>query len=130
LLAKLKDQTKALKREAYALSIAARDPRVPWYAKAFIGLVLAYAFSPIDLIPDFVPVIGYLDDLIIVPVGIALALKMTPAQVMVDAREQADELVQQGKPVSWAGVIIVIVIVLWLLTLSVVIWAMMQLARK
>jgi len=112
------------------LSIAARDPRVPWYAKAFIGLVLAYAFSPIDLIPDFVPVIGYLDDLIIVPVGIALALKMTPAQVMVDAREQADELVQQGKPVSWAGVIIVIVIVLWLLTLSVVIWAMMQLARK
>lgn len=130
MLAKLKDQTKALKREAYALSIAARDPRVPWYAKAFIGLVLAYAFSPIDLIPDFVPVIGYLDDLIIVPVGIALALKMTPAQVMVDAREQADELVQQGKPVSWAGVIIVIVIVLWLLTLSVVIWAMMQLARK
>jgi uncharacterized membrane protein YkvA (DUF1232 family) len=110
------------------MSIAARDPRVPWYAKAFMGLVLAYAFSPIDLIPDFIPVLGYLDDLIIVPLGIALALKMTPAQVMVDARKQADEMVQLGKPVSWAGVIIVII--LWLFIIAGVIGPIVHLVRK
>src|SRR5512136_1843692 len=89
LITKFKKQASLLKGEIYALYIAARDPRVPWYAKAFMGLVLAYAFSPVDLIPDFIPVLGYLDDLVIIPLGIALALKMVPAQVMVDARQQA-----------------------------------------
>jgi uncharacterized membrane protein YkvA (DUF1232 family) len=69
LIATLKNRARTLKREAYALYIAARDPRVPWYAKVFIGVVLAYAFSPIDLIPDFIPVLGYLDDLIVIPLG-------------------------------------------------------------
>ena len=79
---KLQEKAASLKKEAYALYIAARDPRVPWYAKAFLGLVLAYALSPIDLIPDFIPLLGYLDDLILIPLGITLALKMIPAQVM------------------------------------------------
>jgi uncharacterized membrane protein YkvA (DUF1232 family) len=105
-----KIRVRVLKKEAYALYIAARDPRVPWYAKLLIGLVLAYTFSPIDLIPDFVPVLGYLDDLLIVPLGIALALKMTPADVMDDARRQAEELIRQGKPVNRAGAILVIAI--------------------
>lgn len=112
LIEKLKARAKALKREAYALYIAAGDPRVPWYAKAFMGLVLAYTFSPIDLIPDFIPVIGYLDDLIIVPLGIALALKMIPPQVLSDARNRVDELLQQGKPVIRGGAVIIIAI--WL----------------
>ena len=112
MLEKLKARAKALKRDAYALYIAASDPRVPWYAKAFMGLVLAYTFSPIDLIPDFIPVIGYLDDLIIVPLGIALAVKMIPPQVISDARNRVDKLLQQGKPVIRGGAVIMIAI--WL----------------
>src|SRR5512136_1846935 len=113
---KLQEKAASLKKEAYALYLAARDPRVPWYAKAFLGLVLAYTFSPIDLIPDFIPVIGYLDDLIIVPLGIVLALRMIPPQVMSEARNRVDELVQQGKPVIRGGVIIMIVI--WLAVIA------------
>jgi uncharacterized membrane protein YkvA (DUF1232 family) len=127
LIADLKKRANSLKKEAYALYIAGRDPRVPWYAKVFMGLVAAYFFSPIDLIPDFIPVLGYLDDLIIVPVGIALAIKMIPAQVMLDARQQAGDLLQQGKPVSRAGAILVIVI--WLVILVLVVWLVVRLIQ-
>ena len=82
----MKKRAISLKREAYALYIAARDPRVPWYAKGLMSLVLAYIFSPIDLIPDFIPVLGYLDDLIVVSLGIGFALKLIPPQVMIDAQ--------------------------------------------
>ena len=81
-----KEQARVLKREIFALVIAYRDPRTPWYAKAWALCVTAYALSPIDLIPDFVPVLGYLDDLILLPFGIALAVKLIPAGVMADAR--------------------------------------------
>jgi uncharacterized membrane protein YkvA (DUF1232 family) len=121
LIAALKKRAATLKREAYALYIAARDPRVPWYAKAFMGLVLAHTFSPIDLIPDFIPVLGYLDDLIVTPLGIALALKMIPAQVMIDARQEAEGLLRQGKPISRAGAIMVIAI--WLIIIAAVVWS-------
>src|SRR5512136_3139506 len=86
---KIKDKAASLKKEAYALYFAARDPRLPWYVKAFLGLVLAYAFSPIDLIPDFIPLLGYLDDLVLVPLGIALAIKLVPAEVMAECRQRA-----------------------------------------
>lgn len=119
MIAKLKMHAAALQREAYALTIAAQDPHVPWYAKVVLGLVLAYAFSPIDLIPDFIPIIGFLDDLILVPLGISLALKLIPAQVMIDARLHAADLLQRGKPVNRAGAIIVIII--WLVILALVI---------
>ena len=121
MIAALKDRAVALKREAYALYIAARDPRVPWYAKVFMGLVLAHTFSPIDLIPDFIPVLGCLDDLIGIPLGMALALKMIPAQVMIDARGQAEELVRQGKPISRAGAIMVVAI--WLVIITALVWS-------
>ena len=121
MIAALKDRAVALKREAYALYIAARDPRVPWYAKVFMGLVLAHTFSPIDLIPDFIPVLGYLDDLVVIPLGIALALKMIPAEVMIDARGQAEELLRQGKPISRAGAIMVIAI--WLIIITALVWS-------
>jgi uncharacterized membrane protein YkvA (DUF1232 family) len=85
----LKERARILKRETLTLYFAARDPRTPWYAKVVAVGVVAYALSPIDLIPDFIPVVGYLDDLIIVPAGIALVLRMIPAHVLVDCRERA-----------------------------------------
>lgn len=120
MLTALKTRARALKREAYALSIAMRDPRTPWYAKAFLALVVAHTFSPIDLIPDFIPVLGYLDDLIITPLGIFLALKMTPPAVMAEARQQAANRITHEKPVSWAGAVLVIGV--WIITISVIGW--------
>ncbi len=124
LITRLKSHVRTLKREAYALYIAARDPRVPWYAKAFLALVVAHTFSPIDLIPDFIPVLGYLDDLVITPLGIALALKMVPSEVMVDARQQAEALMQQGKPISRAGA--AMVIALWLIIIIAIVWSIVR----
>lgn len=123
----LKSRARALKREAYALYIAVRDPRVPWYAKVFLGLVVAHTFSPIDLIPDFIPVLGYLDDLIITPLGVALALKMIPPEVMADARRRSEELIQQGKPVSRVGAMIVIAI--WVVIILAIGWAIVRAVR-
>ena len=128
MIAKLKEHASALNREVYALYIAGRDPRVPWYARIFMGLVLAYALSPIDLIPDFVPVLGYLDDLVILPLGIALSLKMIPAQVMTEARQKAEEALRQGKPSSRVGAILIIAI--WLIMLAVVIGLLARAARR
>lgn len=101
LLETLKTRARALKRETYVLYLAARDPRTPWYAKAVAAAVVAYAFSPFDLIPDFIPVVGYLDDLILVPIGIAVALKVVPASVIADCRARAQ--LAEGRPVSRLG---------------------------
>ena len=107
---KFKRATRALKADTYALYLAYRDPRTPWYAKVWAGLVVAYAFSPIDLIPDFIPILGYLDDLLLVPLGVFLALKLIPAEVMTECRQQALE--NHKKPVNWwTGALIVL---LWL----------------
>ncbi|MET0360583.1 MAG: DUF1232 domain-containing protein [Sphingobium sp.] len=92
-----------------ALWLAVRDPRVPWYAKALAAAVAAYALSPIDLIPDFIPIIGYLDDLLIVPLGIMAGVKLIPVDVMTDLRAKAAD---QRKPTSTAGLIAVVLI--WL----------------
>lgn len=89
MIACLRQFARTLKAELLALNLAARDPRMPWYARAFALLVLAYVLSPIDLIPDFIPVLGYLDDLILVPVGLWCALRLIPPQVMHDARRMA-----------------------------------------
>lgn len=92
MLTRLKVWATAIKRDIHALSLAARDPRVPWYAKALALAVAGYALSPIDLIPDFIPVIGYLDDLIIVPLGIRLAISMIPPDIMAEHRAVADNI--------------------------------------
>lgn len=113
ILQKLKERARDLKKETYALYLAYRHPQVPWYAKILAGLVVAYAFSPIDLVPDFIPVLGYLDDLILVPLGIALVLKMIPENVMSECRKQAQAEMQSGKPTNW--VMAVIIIVIWIL---------------
>lgn len=106
-----KQRARQLKQDLHALYIACRDPRVPWYAKALAACVTAYALSPIDLIPDFIPVLGYVDDLIIVPAGIALVLRMIPPVIMAESREKARRLAET--PTSWvaAGVFIGIWIV-------------------
>lgn len=128
LIESLKKRATDLKTETFALYLAYRDQRTPWYAKAFAGVVIAYAFSPIDLIPDFIPVLGYLDDLILVPWGIALALKMIPAEVMVECRENAREVNLSDKPVNWVAAAVIILI--WLLVAFTGIRWFIQLIRK
>jgi len=121
----LKSRAKNMKRDTYALYFAYRDPRTPWYARVFTGLVAASLLSPIDLIPDFIPVLGYLDDLIIAPAGIAMALKMIPAEVMADARIKAEAELSSGKPVFWfftVAVVLVWAIVLFLVGKAVYTW--------
>ncbi|MGX5831337.1 YkvA family protein [Mesorhizobium sp. 43Arga] len=116
-LQSVRQWAKAIKRDVLALWLAARDPRVPWYAKAIAGAVAAYALSPIDLIPDFIPVIGYLDDLIIVPLGIMLAVKLVPADLMQEFR---DEATRQAKPVSRAGMAFVVAV--WIVAALMLAW--------
>jgi uncharacterized membrane protein YkvA (DUF1232 family) len=119
-LATWKDRARQLKAETYAVYLAYRDPRVPWYARALAAAVVAYAFSPIDLIPDFIPVLGYLDDLVLVPLGITLALRMIPPAVMAQCREKAREAIAEGKPTNWAAAAVIVTIWLGLLALGIV----------
>jgi uncharacterized membrane protein YkvA (DUF1232 family) len=107
-----KQRAKELKAETYALYLAVRDPRVPWYAKVSALCVVAYALSPIDLIPDFIPILGYLDDLILLPIGIALTIKMIPAKVLAECRAQAQARIAEGSVLGWAGAAAIIAI--WL----------------
>ena len=115
-----KRRARQLKAETYALYLAYRDSRTPWYARLFAACVVAYAFSPIDLIPDFIPVLGYLDDLILIPLGIALALKMIPPQVMADSRVKAQELLGQDRPTNWIAAAAIATIWLALAALAIV----------
>lgn len=110
MLASLKARARQLETETYALYLAYRDPAVPWYAKAFAALVVAHTVSPIDLIPDFIPVLGYLDDLVITPVGISLALRMIPPDIMARARLAAAKASAEGKIKTRAGVAIVLAV--------------------
>ena len=101
-------------------NLAYRDPRVPWYARALAACVVGYAFSPIDLIPDFIPVLGYLDDLILVPLSIALVLKMIPPPVLAECRERAQLALESGKPTNWLAATVIVAIWLLLAALAVV----------
>ena len=112
LISKAKAWAGRLKRDVVALWLAARDPRVPWYAKAVAGMVAAYALSPIDLIPDFIPILGYLDDLVVVPLGILLAVRLVPPFVMADLRRAADS---RQRPQSLAGLLAILAI--WIICL-------------
>jgi len=108
-----KKKAKQLRNDVHALFLASKDPRVPWYAKVFALIIVAYALSPVDLIPDFIPVIGYLDDLILIPAGIILLMKMIPKEVMAQCREKAASQRKTAKKIGWiAGSVIVLI---WLL---------------
>ena len=109
----LQAQARALKHETHALYLAGRDPRTPWLAKLVIAIVVAYALSPIDLIPDFIPVLGYLDDLLLLPLGIFLALKLIPAAVLADARRATQ---QASGNLAKSRVAACVIIILWIIT--------------
>jgi uncharacterized membrane protein YkvA (DUF1232 family) len=117
----LKMHARRLKADTFALYVAARDPRTPWYAKLLAACIVGYALSPIDLIPDFVPVLGYLDDLVLIPAGIALVIKLVPRPVLAECRSRAQEAMQTGMPVSRvAGAVIVVI---WLVVAALcVLW--------
>lgn len=121
LLQQLRDYSHLLKREIHALAIAFGDKRTPWFARAWLLLVLAYAFSPIDLIPDFIPILVSLDDLILLPIGIAVAIRLVPANILADARTSA--INAEGKSIGWVGA--VLIGIFWLaLTVLAIRWAM------
>ncbi|WP_458414234.1 YkvA family protein [Schinkia sp. CFF1] len=115
---KIRAWAKRLKRQIFVLYLAYKDERVPWYAKLFTACVVAYAFSPIDLIPDFIPILGYLDDVIIVPLGIMFALKMIPNEVLSECESKAEEMMKKGKPKNWVVgsliILIWVIIMLWI----------------
>ncbi len=120
---KWKKRAKQLKTEIYTLFFAFRDPRVPWYAKVFVGCVVGYAFSPIDLIPDFIPILGYLDDLLLLPLGITLALRMIPKEVLKECRIKAQETLDKDIHKNWIAAFVIIAIWLFIITLLIVVVA-------
>lgn len=127
MLQNLTSRARALKNEAFAVYLAAKDPRTPWYAKALIFFVVAHTFSPIDLIPDFIPVLGYLDDLIITPLGLALAIRMIPARVMEEAREKAaSRPVERGAGLIGAGIIVSV----WILAIIIIVVMFLRMAER
>jgi len=115
-----KDRVKDLKSQVYALYLAYRDPRVPWFAKAFGAMVLAYALSPIDLIPDFIPVIGYLDDIVLIPLGIMIAMKMIPKEIMEECKRKAVVALTSSEVKTWPATLVIVAI--WLTVLGCVVW--------
>lgn len=122
LLEEFKQRARRLKADVFALYLAARHPDTPWYAKLLVAAIVAYALSPIDLIPDFIPIVGYLDDLVLIPMGIALAVKLVPSSVLAECRARAHESMANDKPTSLvAGAVIVVI---WLLVAGLcVVWA-------
>ena len=115
---KLKDWARSVKQDVHALYLAARDPRTPWYAKALAVCVAGYALSPIDLIPDFIPVIGYLDDAVIVPLGILAVVKLIPSEVMTESRIAAASAAK--KPVSRTAAFVIVLI--WAASIALTGW--------
>lgn len=123
--AEVKAWARRLKRDVTALWLAAGDPRTPWYAKAMAGAVAAYALSPIDLIPDFIPILGYVDDVILLPLGIALAVRMIPPPLMLEFREAAN---QMARPTSGAGLLLVVT--MWLVAVALGTWYLASYFRE
>jgi len=117
-LKRIKDWARTLKRDVHALYLAARDSRTPWYAKAFALAIAAYALSPIDLIPDFIPVLGYLDEVILLPLAILLAVKLVPPNVIAEHRAAA--ITAEGRPISRAGAAFIVAI--WVLAAVALLW--------
>ena len=127
MLSQLKTRARELKSEAYATYIAARDPRTPWYVRVLIFFVVAHTLSPIDLIPDFIPILGYLDDLIITPGGLWLAVRLIPPEVMADARAAA---AAQSLDANAGRVGAVLVVLAWIATTAILIYLFLQFTKR
>jgi len=125
MFARVNDWARRTKRDVHALYLASRDRRVPWYAKALAVAVAGYALSPIDLIPDFIPVLGYLDDIIIVPLGIMLVVRLIPPEIMAEHRELA---AAQERPISRVAAVLVVVV--WLACATLLGWFVYRYFRQ
>ena len=123
-----KRKARGLKVQTLALYYAYRDPRVPWYAKALTAVIVAYAFSPIDLIPDFIPILGYLDDLVLIPLGVSLVLRLIPPQVMEECRARAEASLNEKRPEF--RIMAVIIVLLWLVVIAWLAWTGLNLFAK
>ena len=117
----LQQRAKQLKTDIPAVFLALKRKDTPWYAKVVAGLTVGYALSPIDLIPDFIPVLGYLDDLIILPVLVALTVRMIPAEVMAQCRAEAEDMWKDGKPKKWYYAVPIVLV--WLLVVFLIVRA-------
>lgn len=111
-----KRRARQLSAQTYALYLAYRDPRTPWYAKVFAALIVGYVFSPIDPIPDFIPGVGLLDEMVVVPIGVLIAAKMIPPEVFEECRQRANEFAEGEKPVSRVAAVVVVAV--WLLCVA------------
>ena len=118
MLTTLRQRARAIKRDTLALYLAARHPETPWYAKALAVLIVGYALSPIDLIPDFIPVLGYLDDVILLPAAIFVCIRLVPAHVLDGCRAEAAARFAEGKPTSRTAAVVIILMWLALLILA------------
>ena len=127
MLDQLKRHARQLKREVHTVAIAARDPRTPWYVKALIFFVVAHTLSPIDLIPDFIPILGYLDDLLITPGGLWLAVRLIPPEVLVDARASAATH-NVDDHMGWVGV--VLIVFAWIITAAGLIYLFLRFTKR
>ncbi len=124
----LRSRARLIKRDVLALYLAARDPRVPWYAKALALVTAAYALSPIDLIPDFIPIIGLLDDLVLIPLAILLCVRLIPAFVMAELRVLADERLAKRPPTSRLAA--AVIVLAWLALAAVVVYLVIRKLRR
>jgi uncharacterized membrane protein YkvA (DUF1232 family) len=124
LLDQMKARARELTRELHALYLACRDPRTPWYARVLAAIVLGYAFSPIDLIPDFIPIFGYLDDLVLLPLGIWTLLRLIPGDVMRECRQRAGD--DQARRTPASRVAAAVIVLVWLALLACAAWAAWQ----
>ncbi len=119
-LERWKRRARGLKAQTYALYLAYRHPRTPWYAKVLAALVVGYVFSPIDPIPDFIPVIGLLDEMVVVPIGVLIAAKLVPPDVFAECREKAHSIAEGEKPVSRVAAVVVVAVWLLFVALAIV----------
>jgi uncharacterized membrane protein YkvA (DUF1232 family) len=115
-----KRRARQLSAQTYTLYLAYRHPRTPWYAKVFAALIVGYVFSPLDPIPDFIPGVGLLDEMVVVPIGVLLATKMIPREVMEECQEKAREVAEGEKPVSRVAAVVVVAV--WLLCVALAIF--------
>jgi uncharacterized membrane protein YkvA (DUF1232 family) len=111
-----KRRARQLSAQTYTLYLAYRDPRTPWYAKVFAAFIIGYVFSPIDPIPDFIPGVGLLDEMVVVPIGVLLAAKMIPREVFEECKEKARAVAQHEKPVSRVAAVVVLGV--WILCVA------------
>ncbi|HEY0828077.1 MAG TPA: YkvA family protein [Bacilli bacterium] len=117
---RVREWAKQLKKQVFLLYLACKDSRTPWFAKVIAFCVVAYAFSPIDFIPDFIPILGYLDDILLIPAGVILAIKLIPISIIDECKVKAEELMKHGRPNYWVTGILIIFI--WILAFCWVIY--------